>query len=65
MAQILRELVAGVPADQLGARGAVILRQIDRSATPSLARMTNSNVVSYRCVWFQTLAHPFDRSPGS
>ena len=32
MAQILRELVAGVPAEQLRLRAAAILRQIDRRA---------------------------------
>jgi hypothetical protein len=32
MAALLRELVAGVPSEQLRARAAVILRQIDRRA---------------------------------
>jgi hypothetical protein len=32
MAQILRELIAGVPPAQLRLRAAVILRQIDRRA---------------------------------
>jgi hypothetical protein len=33
MAELLRELVAGVPSEQLCVRAAFILRQIDRRAS--------------------------------